>query len=207
MVQYISEVSPDQITRSLITLKHITINEIKAKILSSDSHRHPASKLYVCIALPNKFEKLELIVQKLTELQVWSILLFPSQRSLLRTVPDRKMQRLSLIASEAMEQSFGRHQPQIILHTSPHTLRNWANDIRWDSLHYLFDHKWDQELWEKTTWPVYTYIWPEWWFTPEEKSNILQHTNSHLISLGTMNLRLETAAIVSTRRISHSLLT
>lgn len=70
MVQYVSEVSPDQITRSLITLERLTTNEIKAKILSSDNRRHPTSKLYVCIALPNKFEKLELIVQKLTELQV-----------------------------------------------------------------------------------------------------------------------------------------
>lgn len=56
--------------------------------------------------MPNKFEKLELIVQKLAEIGIDTVIFWPSRRSLLKDIPPKKMERLQIIAREATEQSW-----------------------------------------------------------------------------------------------------
>ena len=58
------------------------------------------------IALPNKQEKLELIVQKLSEIGVDEIFLWASERSVLKSLNPNKEQRLLKIIKEATEQSW-----------------------------------------------------------------------------------------------------
>ncbi|MBQ9554376.1 RNA methyltransferase [bacterium] len=65
------------------------------------------------IALPNKMDKLELIIQKLTEIGVSDIYLFQAERSLLKTVNENKQQRLKKIIYEAVEQSRAWTIPQL----------------------------------------------------------------------------------------------
>lgn len=65
------------------------------------------------IAMPNKREKAELIVQKLTEIGVNEIIFRPSERSIIRAWNEKKMTRLQKIMKEALEQSRGRHLPNI----------------------------------------------------------------------------------------------
>lgn len=65
------------------------------------------------IALPNRQDKLELIVQKLTEIGVDEIVFWPAQRSQMKFVGEKKLLRLLSIALEASEQSFRTHLPQI----------------------------------------------------------------------------------------------
>jgi len=66
------------------------------------------------IAMPNKREKAELIVQKLTEIGVNEIIFRPSERSIIREWNEKKAMRLEQIMKEALEQSRGRHLPKIM---------------------------------------------------------------------------------------------
>ena len=59
----------------------------------------------MCVALPNKMDKAELIVQKLSEIGIRRIVFRPAARSVLRELAPKKLERLDLIAREAVEQS------------------------------------------------------------------------------------------------------
>ena len=67
------------------------------------------------IALPNKFDKLELIVQKLAEIGIDEIFLRSSERSLTYPITGHKLQRLHKILQEATEQSWNRNMPTLTL--------------------------------------------------------------------------------------------
>lgn len=73
----------------------------------------PLLSLTVYQSLPNKWEKSEFIVQKTTEIGVSHIVFFPSDRSQVHDIPDKKLERLHKIAIEASEQS-GRPTPPTI---------------------------------------------------------------------------------------------
>ena len=57
------------------------------------------------IAMPNKREKAELIVQKLTEIGVQNIYFWVSEHSIIRQRNEKKTERLDKISREAVEQS------------------------------------------------------------------------------------------------------
>ncbi len=57
------------------------------------------------IAMPNKREKVELIVQKLCEIGIDTIIFRPAERSIIKTWNVKKEERLMKIAKEALEQS------------------------------------------------------------------------------------------------------
>jgi RsmE family RNA methyltransferase len=57
------------------------------------------------IAMPNKREKAELIMQKLTEIGVNNIYFWVSEHSIIRQRNDKKAKRLDKISHEAVEQS------------------------------------------------------------------------------------------------------
>ncbi|MEI8252333.1 MAG: 16S rRNA (uracil(1498)-N(3))-methyltransferase [bacterium] len=58
------------------------------------------------ICMPNKRDKAEMIVQKLTEIGINSIVFWPSERSVIRDINLSKMERLEKISKEAVEQSW-----------------------------------------------------------------------------------------------------
>ena len=57
------------------------------------------------IAMPNKWDKIELIVQKLTECGVDQLLFWASERSVIKEWNPKKEERLHKIIKEAVEQS------------------------------------------------------------------------------------------------------
>ncbi|MBR6907591.1 RsmE family RNA methyltransferase [bacterium] len=57
------------------------------------------------IALPNKQEKLELIIQKLTEIGISHIFLWSSDRSQIKSLNENRIIRINKIIREAVEQS------------------------------------------------------------------------------------------------------
>ncbi|USN57631.1 MAG: RNA methyltransferase [Candidatus Peribacteria bacterium] len=59
----------------------------------------------MAIALPNTGNKLDMIVEKLTEVGVHHIIFFSAERSQIRTLEDKKLYRLHILAIEAAEQS------------------------------------------------------------------------------------------------------
>ncbi|MDR0282368.1 MAG: RsmE family RNA methyltransferase [Candidatus Peribacteria bacterium] len=65
------------------------------------------------IAMPNKREKAELIVQKLSEIGVSEIVFRPAERSVITQWNEKKADRLQKIAKEAVEQSRGVSIPKI----------------------------------------------------------------------------------------------
>jgi len=58
------------------------------------------------IAIPNKRDKIELIVQKLSEMSIHEIIFWPSDRSVIKDFSPKKFDRLIKISKEAVEQSW-----------------------------------------------------------------------------------------------------
>lgn len=90
----------------MCALTNIGKKEIEAEVLKEESITHSESSKYLAVALPNKFEKMELIVQKATEIGVEHLVFFPAKHSLLKEISDAKMERLEKISLEASEQSW-----------------------------------------------------------------------------------------------------
>ena len=86
----------------------------------------------MAIAFPNKQEKLELIVQKLTEIGISHLYLWPAERSQLNELKENKMQRLQKIMKEAMEQSRGWKIPQISIIQDLKSLQKEWNFVVFD---------------------------------------------------------------------------
>ncbi len=184
--------------RYTIAIDIIDKNKISGHIIEKISYHDNKKSHTICIALPNRIDKAELIVQKLSEIGVKNIIFMINKRSIIHELSEKKLDRLSSIAIEAVEQSFWRHIPSITVHTLENIIKD--NNQK-DYLHYLLDHQWAKinNINNTTEKDIYTYIWPEWWFTQDEKDTILQQSKSQSISLWNTNLRMETAAIISAR--------
>ena len=74
-------------------------------ISNSLKHKEKIDESWIAIAMPNKRDKIELIVQKLSEIWIKYIYFRPSERSIIRERNDKKLERLNKIAKEAIEQS------------------------------------------------------------------------------------------------------
>ena len=92
--------------RRTVTCDAYSKKEVVTTIVDCQKRVKNESKIRLAIAFPNKRDKAELIVQKLTEVGVDEILFFPAQRSILRDCPEKKLQRMEDIAREAVEQSW-----------------------------------------------------------------------------------------------------
>lgn len=211
--------SPHDQVRYTIAIESISKKEIIWHVSHTDTHSQSAirnSQSIICVALPNRMDKAELIVQKLAEIGISQIIFFTSSRSIIRELQPKTLTRLETIALEATEQSFGRSIPTIQYKKSLDSLLQ--NTILPDdnTLHILLDHngkqRWSDILNKKTQSPqyIYAYIWPEWWFTEDEKNQVLfppvkgARGFSNSLTLWPTNLRMETAAIITARLLHNS---
>ncbi len=180
-----------------VSIESITPTTIITKIISESYWSARNEHITVAVAMPNKFEKAELIVQKASEVWVDEIIFRPWRRSIIREFPDKKMLRCVTIAKEATEQAWWWHIPTI---SRSETIPN-ANEY---SEQLLVDYHeqstlpliiaWRQLLlsWNKRI----AYIWPEWWFHEDEYSFFAQLPMKQLV-LWNQVLRMETAAITT----------
>lgn len=161
---------------------------IQWKIINTIKCPWQKDSKWIAIAMPNKWEKMELIVQKLTEIWIKNIYFWPSERSIIRTRNDKKIQRINSIAREAVEQSWWRYLPDIQFYS------NLSEIIKWKQI-FVFD-KSDNDVSENHKFPpnAIWIIWPEWWLTKWDYANLWD--NIHIISLWDTVLRTETASIV-----------
>lgn len=67
----------------------------------------------IIIAMPNKRQKAELMVQKLSEIGIQNIYFWPSDRSVIKEKNSNKWQRLLKISQEATEQSWSWVEPNV----------------------------------------------------------------------------------------------
>lgn len=124
------------------------------EIIQKYEKKRKYKNIWVWVAFLNKFEKMELIVQKLTEIWVENIIFFLSERSIIRYISDNKIERFKKIAIEAAEQSFSYFVPNIYIYYDLSFLNNFKNI-------YLADLRWKKEKIKKKDSIIL--IWPEWW--------------------------------------------
>jgi 16S rRNA (uracil1498-N3)-methyltransferase len=186
-----------QMIRYEVSIASITATTIVTSIITEIHGYSSNEHITLAVAMPNKFEKAELIVQKATEVGVDEIIFRPWRRSIIREFPEKKMMRCVIIAKEATEQAWWWHIPTI----------NWSKTIPEATDYteqFLVDyhdksvfqtvHAWKQlsMSWNKRI----AYIWPEWWFHEDEYSFFAQLPMKQLV-LWNQVLRMETAAITT----------
>ena len=168
-----------------------TDQKLNWKIVSSQTFSFPEKNISMLIAMPNKQEKAELIVQKLTEIGVQNIYFWPSERSVIRQWNEKKAERLDKISREAVEQSRWIMLPEIKFLKSDQEIRDligWKNviiaNMNWIS---ILELKWN------FSGDMYWIVGPEWWFS---ESDLSLFCDAKIIDLGNNVLRMETASIV-----------
>lgn len=181
----------NKVIRLTMSMTDIGKDKIIWSIIDKEEIIFEENKKYLFVALPNKFEKMELIVQKCTEIWLQHIIFFPSQYSQLREVSENKLERLSKIALEAVEQSYGVIVPEIIFTKDVVSYLQW-----WKN--FLLHQDWKnikENIINYELWIINFFIWPEWWRWNDDEKLFQQH-DMQKISLWKNILRTETAAIV-----------
>lgn len=170
----------------IIDRKHIKIIE-KEETNSEDSH-----SIFLCQSLL-KGEKMDLVIQKATELGVKKIFPYFSERSIIKET--RKIERWQKVAKEASEQSGRSIIPEIThLNSFENLIKNINNGI-------IFWERGRENLINaienlEINLPIYLLIGPEGGFTDKE-IEMAKERQLRIVSLGRRILRAETAAIVS----------
>lgn len=144
-------------------------------------------------AMPNKYEKIEYILQKWVEVWVSEFVFFRSERSQKLVINERKIKRFKEIIREATEQCGGNRVPTITFLESNIPLPK-------DGISYVF-HTEDTEskpisTIDKESSVLNLFIGPEWGFSPVEIL-FFQKNNIQKIHLGARILRTETTWIVA----------
>ena len=181
----------DQVARERVTVK------ITSSCLAADSET-AAPRITICQALP-KGDKIDLILQKGTELGAHDFWLFGGRRSVARVREDQqaaKLERWNRIASEAARQCGRMDVPKV-------SWRPGAVEPAADSSHemrlILWEGERDFSLKSRLAAggkpaSVIVAVGPEGGFDPLEVSHFSQH-GFQPVSLGPRILRTETASI------------
>ncbi len=142
-------------------------------------------------ALPNKYEKIEYILQKWVEIGISRFVFFRSDRSQKLAISPAKIERCMTIAREALEQCGGTIMPEIIFQDKFMKDKNpWYMNIVLDTIGEnmrisAYDSFQDISIW----------VGPEWGWSEDERSNMLW--NSFIFArFWNRVLRTETAGIV-----------
>ncbi len=160
------------------------------------------SELWIIVAMSNKRSKMELIIQKLSEIWIKNIYIRPSERSIIKDANEKKMERLNKISKEAVEQSRWRELPKIeftkdiskiikdkkiIIFDKPENTNDFSS---LSSSSVTKDIEKQNILW---------IIGPEWWLTKNDYQKFWD--NYEVQSLWDTVLRTETASIIAGRII------
>ncbi len=173
--------------------KHIYTKQLQEEKKSLKNIQNPTSML---IAMPNKWQKAELIVQKLSEIGIQNIYFRPSERSVIKTKNTNKRLRLEKIAKEAVEQSRWWMIPNIQFVDQLNIFLKQQQDVNL----VLFDLDANQHTpLENTNIPkkCLGIIWPEGGFSDRDLQ-LFQHYHKPLsFQLWDTVLRMETASIIA----------
>lgn len=181
----------DKTTRLELSVLDRTDKNLEAEIISSKDFELDEKNVSMLIAMPNKREKAELIVQKLTEIWVQNIYFWASEHSIIRQWNDKKAERLDKISREAVEQSRWIQLPEIKFVKSENELKDI---IDWKSV-IIANMNWIPywEVIKDSDKDLYWVIWPEGWFS-EKDLKIFK--NAKVVDLWENVLRMETASII-----------
>ena len=186
----------ETVSRYEIQLDSRDKNSMTGTIISEEVKQIEESKTSFIVCMPNKWDKAELIAQKLSEIGINNIVFRPSERSIIKQENTNKMWRILKISKEACEQSRRWNMVNISFEKKlDNVLKNGDLEI--------FDFR-DSELdttenWEQRN--IFGLVGPEGWLTNKDydylkelaKKNSLNIRLSHLWS---GILRTETACII-----------
>ena len=142
-----------------------------------------------CIMSLIKNDKLELTIQKLTELGIRRIVLYEAERSVVKLKEEKKVLRLTKIAREAAEQSHRNMIPEICAVNSIKDLNRYKSD------HNYICYEAEKNIADLDVKGSISFIiGPEGGFEKNEYEKICE-LGFESISLGKRILRAETAAI------------
>ncbi len=178
--------------RRTVELIQLSKDQISGRIISEQSR--PDQELIhtiLCIAYPNQVSKLELIIQKTTEIWIDEICRFDADRSQVHSLSSSKHARWELIALEAAEQSHRWSVPTIRYDCRfDKLITKYANNAivfeQSDSKHILHT---------ETSTTLAGFVWPEGWRSDRELA-IFQTNRIPTIWLWDTVLRMESAAII-----------
>lgn len=173
--------------RYTVKIDEICKNSIICDISDKNVETINSLDRWIVIAMLNKFDKLELIVQKLSEIGIENIVFWPSERSQIREISENKLDRLNKISLEAVEQSKWWILPSISFSTNLDFL-NWKNVI-------VFDWEGDKIEKHGEMHSTYAVVWPEWGFWPSD-FKIINKFNPKKYNIWNTIFRAETAAII-----------
>lgn len=152
-------------------IEAISKNNVILKMFSREEKGSFLQEVNLYNALPNKYEKIEYILQKWVEVWISNFYFFKSLRSQNLKIDPKKIERFQKIIQEAVEQSWRNNIPKICFLDSLD-----LSKIIWEN---LFFHTKDQNsklLWDlKVAKCTNLFVWPEWWFSPEEIENFEKH--------------------------------
>jgi len=181
----------DWTMRHELSIQDWTDKDLTGEIISNQTFPFLEKNVSMLIAMPNKREKAELIVQKLTEIWVGNIYFWVSEHSIIRQRNEKKAERLDKISHEAVEQSRWIKLPEIKFLKSENEVKDfvdWKNviiaNMNW-LLYWEFDKNETDDL--------CGVIWPEWWFSEKD---LKLFNNAKIVDLWENVLRMETASIV-----------
>lgn len=166
-------------------------------IIDSIEYTQPIDENWIAIAMSNKRDKTEIIVQKLSEIGIKHIYFWPSERSVIREWNEKKAERLNKIAKEAIEQSRWRFLPEIQFEKDVSNIIEWKNIIIFDKS----ENTVEQQQKQTKKQPILWIIWPEWWLTQNDYK--IFWDNIKTVSLWDTVLRTETASIIAARTIKN----
>lgn len=175
---------------------------IVAEIVSEEEKKNNEKNIKICLAMPNKFDKCELMTQKLSEIWVTEIVFWVAERSQIRELNQQKLDRLKKIAIEAVEQSRGWKIP--VISFEKNCVFQLSEEKNFCCIFDAGDQSFstleisgEMSNVEKIIWIV----WPEWGFSPKDYENFPK--NAKIVNLGERILRMETAAIVGSRLLKN----
>ena len=169
-----------------INKKSIKLRWIEQSIPDTESSK----KVTLYQAIPNKYDKIEYIIQKWVEIGIARFVFFRSDRSQKLVLSASKIERYSLIAREALEQCGWGYLPEIIwLDRSP-------SDIP-DMTHIVLDTiGQDRRISEYSGYQdIGLWVGPEGGWSDDERAK-MQDNGFIFARFGNRVLRTETAGIV-----------
>ena len=196
---FLQKVENEFILRYKTQIKVWDNKEIFCDILDKQERPlgHLESKKTIVVAMPNKRQKAELIVQKLSEIGIQHIYFRPGERSIIKEKNINKRERIKKISQEATEQSWNRILPKVGFLTD-------ISKLIADTAVTVFDiqvkwatpnNKWNQDKEQVVV------IGPEGWLTAADYKKFGK--SFRIMNLGEWVLRTETAAIVGGRLLKN----
>lgn len=162
-----------------LILKEKTLNEADKNV-----------SITIYQALPNKYEKIEYIIQKWVEVWISKFVFYKSERSSKLAINDNKIKRFNLIMKESLEQCWGNKMPKLnFIDKIDYSRLDWKS-IVWStksssngSLSIFNENK------------INIFIWPEWGFS-ENELEVFEKNNFEFVNFWKRILRTETMSSV-----------